>query len=154
MKKLTWKQAMTQALSTPRFEDAVDLTPMPDGRNWRVDQAFHYDTDIDLKNPIRPMPAQLAITAGQWRIEVPTGFVTDLASVPRLFWNILPPFGVYTRAAVIHDLLYRTPGLCTRAQADAVLMEAMTFLKVGWFTRHTIYAGVRAGGHFSYKGEL
>ncbi len=36
-------------------------------------------------------------------IEVPTGFVTDLASVPRLFWALLPPHGAYERSAVLHD---------------------------------------------------
>lgn len=40
-------------------------------------------------------------------VRVPTGFVTDLASVPRCFWPILPPFGNYTEAAVVHDYLYK-----------------------------------------------
>ncbi|WP_250530524.1 DUF1353 domain-containing protein, partial [Caballeronia sp. ATUFL_F1_KS4A] len=26
---------------------------------------------------------------------VPTGFVTDLASIPRIFWSVLPPDGDY-----------------------------------------------------------
>jgi hypothetical protein len=36
---------------------------------------------------------------------VPAGFKSDLASIPRLFWAILPPFGRYSKAAVIHDYL-------------------------------------------------
>ncbi len=39
---------------------------------------------------------------------VPKGYVTDLASVPRLFWFVLPPFGRYSQAAVIHDYIYNT----------------------------------------------
>ena len=40
-------------------------------------------------------------------IKVPTGFVTDLASVPRALWWAIAPFDV-ARAAIIHDLLYKT----------------------------------------------
>tara|TARA_A100001388_G_scaffold274015_1_gene256909 strand:+ start:1153 stop:1638 length:486 start_codon:yes stop_codon:yes gene_type:complete len=39
-------------------------------------------------------------------IKVPTGFVTDLASVPRALWWAIAPFDV-ARAAIIHDLLYK-----------------------------------------------
>ena len=38
-------------------------------------------------------------------IKVETGFETDLASVPRLCWNIIAPWDV-ARAAIIHDILY------------------------------------------------
>ena len=40
-------------------------------------------------------------------ITVPTGFVTDLASVPRAMWWAIAPFDV-ARAAIIHDLLYKS----------------------------------------------
>ena len=40
-------------------------------------------------------------------IVVPSGFVTDLASVPRAMWAFIAPFDV-ARAAIIHDLLYKT----------------------------------------------
>ena len=40
-------------------------------------------------------------------ITVPTGFETDLASVPRAMWAFIAPFDV-ARAAIIHDLLYKT----------------------------------------------
>jgi Protein of unknown function (DUF1353) len=42
-------------------------------------------------------------------IVVPRGFVTDLASIPRIFWGILPPHHYsYRLAALIHDyLLYQ-----------------------------------------------
>lgn len=38
-------------------------------------------------------------------VTVPKGFITDLASVPRILWFLLPPFGRYTQAAVAHDYL-------------------------------------------------
>tara|TARA_B100000424_G_scaffold107495_1_gene80863 strand:+ start:2066 stop:2551 length:486 start_codon:yes stop_codon:yes gene_type:complete len=39
-------------------------------------------------------------------ITVPTGFVTDLASVPRAMWWLIAPFDV-ARAAIVHDILYK-----------------------------------------------
>ena len=122
-----------------RFEDALDVEFL-DGRTWIVIQSFHYLTDV-------------RIPASQ-RIEVPAGFQTDFASIPRGLWNILPPTGRYALAAVVHDYLYRTRYRATRAQADRVLLEAMGVLKVGRWTRWTIYSGVRLGGWASYKGGL
>lgn len=38
---------------------------------------------------------------------VPAGFVTDLASIPKLFKSIFNTYGSYTEAAILHDLLSR-----------------------------------------------
>jgi hypothetical protein len=76
---------------------------------------------------------------------IPEGFQTDLASIPRLLWALLPKTGAYDRAAVVHDYLYFHNGV-TRGQADGVLREAMKDLGVSWITRQTIWAGVRSGG--------
>lgn len=78
-------------------------------------------------------------------ITVPTGFKTDLASVPRVLWNLLPPVGRYDAAATVHDFLYQHNGV-TRHEADRVLHEAMCVLGVGWWTRWAIYSGVVVGG--------
>ncbi len=95
------------------------------------------------------------------RITVPAGFVTDLASIPRPATALFVPSGGYTLAAVVHDWLYATRGSClwkghprgcirsmpyTRAEADQILLQAMTDLNVGRFTRVVIWAAVRLGG--------
>ena len=36
----------------------------------------------------------------------PKGFVTNFASIPRIFWRIFPPVDNYDPAAVIHDAGY------------------------------------------------
>ena len=83
-------------------------------------------------------------------VRVPVGFITDFASVPRLLWDILPPNGIYGKAAVIHDMLYEHPEAInpevSRIQADNTLLEGMIALHVGWLTALTIYFGVRLGG--------
>lgn len=83
-------------------------------------------------------------------IVVQRGFVHDKASIPRSLWALLPPFGPYTRPAVIHDYLYWTRR-CTRLQADNLLMIAMKENGVGAFKRFLIYRGVRMGGRSAWN---
>ena len=72
--------------------------------------------------------------------------MTDFASVPRPLWWILPRWGRYGNAAVIHDFCYwdqkRIP---KRKEADRIFLEAMSILRVGWLTRHVMYLAVRIG---------
>jgi hypothetical protein len=39
---------------------------------------------------------------------IPKGYKTDLSSSPRIFWSIVPPYGPFLLAALIHDWLYVT----------------------------------------------
>jgi hypothetical protein len=48
-------------------------------------------------------PYERATSAGP--IAVPREFVWDGASIPRNFWSILPPWGPYSGAALVHDYL-------------------------------------------------
>lgn len=62
-------------------------------------------------------------------IDVPINFITDFASIPRIFWIILTPDGQYTQAAVLHDWLcekkiYSHPYTCN------IFEESMLVLKV------------------------
>ena len=88
-------------------------------------------------------------------IVIPAGFWTDFASVPRMFWSILPPFGEYTRAAVLHDFLYYAQNInglpITRAWADKAFLDGMKYLGVNWITRYTMYSAVRMGGIFAWN---
>lgn len=90
-------------------------------------------------------------------ITVPAGFITDFASVPRLLWNILPPYGPAGKAAVIHDYLYSLQGRVsdsatfTRTQCDAIFLEAMTVLHVAPVTRRAMWLGVRLGGWWGWN---
>lgn len=76
---------------------------------------------------------------------VPAGFVTDMASVPRGFWNLFPPTGPYAKAAVYHDYLYQL-GSVSRADADLEFVEGMRALGVFWFTRMAMWLALRLFG--------
>lgn len=82
------------------------------------------------------------------KVMVPAGFQTDFASVPRIFWNIFPPYGRHGKAAVIHDYLYALvrQGKFHRAMADAVFLAAMKELGVSWWRRTVMYLSVRLFG--------
>lgn len=81
---------------------------------------------------------------------VKPGFGTDLASIPRIFWNVLPPFGRYTGAAVVHDYLYQAHE-GTRKHADLVFLYAMAELNVLPIKRHSMYRAVRMFGRWPWK---
>lgn len=118
-----------------KFSGALTLTWLPDGRNWRVAAPIVYDT-----------------------ITVPIGFETDGASVPRPLWWILPSWGTYSPAAVLHDYL------CTRLEAgtpdsaaptwsaaDAIFYQAMIELGTGATMRWLMWAAVRIYGVLARK---
>ena len=86
--------------------------------------------------------------------DIPAGFVTDLASVPRAARWLIPKGRNESLGAVVHDFIYRghVPGI-TRAQADRLFLEIMEQSGVGWWRRQAIYRAVRAGGWASWKGK-
>lgn len=85
--------------------------------------------------------------AGGWL--VPAGFETDFASIPRIFWNVLPPIGPYAQAAVVHDYLYRT-GRVNRQEADLTFLLLMKTDGVNFFIRNIMYWAVRLFGGSHY----
>jgi len=113
MKRLTWG-----------FQTLLDVEVLPTGRLFKLMSPLIYTQ----KNGVK------------WTI--PTGFVTDLATVPRIFWAIYPPEGKYGEAAVVHDFLCNTSP-CPRVVTDYVFREAMESCGVCWFTRWAMWAGVR-----------
>ena len=104
-------------------------------------------------------------------ITVPKGCVTDLTSIPRLFWTLLPPDGPWVKAAVIHDYLYATQGSgqlpagvpgskqpvgitrepYSRAESDWILRDALANRGVDVLRRNLIWAAVRIGGHRAWN---
>ena len=80
---------------------------------------------------------------------VPAGFVTDLASIPRLLWPLLPPQGRYAKAAILHDWLYALGPAgdeAARRRADDIFAEAMAVLGCPAWQRWVIHRAVRLFG--------
>jgi hypothetical protein len=85
-------------------------------------------------------------------VNVPRGFVTDLASIPRPFFSLLRPDAEYAYAAIVHDYLYWTQKH-PRATADLILRRGMEDFKVPTATVVTIYEAVRAGGQLAWNSN-
>jgi hypothetical protein len=106
-----------------------------DGINWKLMEPFSYWTELtDIKTTI--------IT--------PSAFITDFASIPRVFWPIAHPTGKHGKAAVIHDLLYQHH-LVSRLLADKIFLEGMEVLGVEAWRRKTMYSAVRVFGASAYR---
>jgi hypothetical protein len=138
----------------PHFTHKLDVQEMLDGVQHRLLVPFGFDD-------------------GHECVVAPQGFVTDYASIPPLgriaaiagaigmvaglawlVWTALAVAflsssllhsGIYQRAAVIHDYLYRTRSH-TRGKSDWILYEAMTCCRTPVWQRVVIYLNVRFFG--------
>ena len=116
------------------FTTELKVKPLPNGKHWELLEEFDYYLG--------------SLESGMY-IKVPKGFVTDFASVPRIFWWLFPPWGKYGKAAVVHDYLYYMK-IFSRVVSDAIFLEAMKVLKVPLWKRLIIYLAVRLGGWLSW----
>jgi hypothetical protein len=89
------------------------------------------------------------------KFTVPRGFQTDFASIPRIFWTILPPVGRYDKAAVIHDAGYENAIITTNGQrvyllkkfCDEVFYDAMRCEGVNYLLAKTMFHAVSLAGN-------
>lgn len=97
---------------------------------------------------------------------IPTGYVTDFASVPRMLQWFAPSTGKYTLAAVLHDYLCDSlnargylhapnrpagelPKYVTSRDVDGLFRRVMREQKVPAVLRWFMWAGVRWGAIFN-----
>lgn len=162
-------------VTTVKFPEQPVHVEYHDARNWELTEDFrvnvayqddvtkYVDSEGDQKKGVYRLGTRPVV------IDVPKGFVTDLASVPRVIWNLFPPFGKYTEAAIVHDALYRgqakfydcvvaSPApfvveAYTRKDSDEIFLAAMEALGVSAVTRYILYAAVRTFGGSSFKAQ-
>ena len=79
------------------------------------------------------------------KIEVPEGFVTDLASLPWFTSALFKKLGRHQRAAVLHDYLYRKKTFAKRYSDQQFNMAMQQDGVVKW-RRKLIMAGLAVGG--------
>ena len=118
-------------------ELCVDLKPGSD-KIWIPRSPLIYDSDL------------------VGRIEVPTGFETDFASVPRVpiiywLWG-----GRVHREAALHDYLFRKDSkpVVSFMVANAVFKEAMIVRGKPWYVVYPMYSGVVLGSYGCYHKRL
>ena len=116
------------------FTDALVVSPLADGKTWVIVRDFGYDVGAENSGD---------------HIDVAIGFKTDFATVPRPFWAILPKWGRYGNASVLHDWLYWTQ-IRPRPEADAIFLEAMGVLGVSPIVKRPMYWAVRLFGWLAW----
>jgi hypothetical protein len=84
------------------------------------------------------------------KIVVPKGFVTDFASIPRVFWAVLAPDDEYVMPAIVHDWLYWQQTL-SRSESDTILRLAMEELKLDTWKIRAIYKAVSLFGGAAWE---
>lgn len=103
---------------------------------WRITKAFTFNVGSEGSDTF---------------VNVPAGYLSDGASVPKFFWDLLPPWGVYGQAAVVHDILCETLSVTkagvatpiTRAKCDSIFKEAMIAAGTPVWKRNVMYIAVR-----------
>ena len=93
-----------------KFNDRL-MTEFWPPRGWRLGRDLTYTTKDITADEIKTLKAVgvkiKRDTNKTESIVVPSGFETDLASVPRAAWALIAPWDV-ARAAIVHDILYKT----------------------------------------------
>ena len=86
------------------------LAEFPPPRKWKLGRDLVYTTTDLYANEVKALQdvgvEVVRDTNKTETITVPNGFITDLASTPRMLWAFIAPFDV-ARAAIVHDLLYK-----------------------------------------------
>jgi len=116
-----------------RFDTVLIVSPFADGTFWHTRAPLEWVSRVSGRG-----------------VTVPAGFVTDFASIPRIIWPLLPKWGKYGLASVVHDYLYAV-GRGERADADAALLEAMEDLRESHWRYSLVYAGVRLAGSIAWR---
>jgi hypothetical protein len=128
---------------------------------------FEKGTEVDVreaKDPRRPglqdaasweLMREITYHARTRDFTAERGMRTDFASVPRAFVWFLPRYGRYTKAAIIHDHLWReqVPHTITRIEADGIFRQAMRQLEVPFLRRWIMWAAVRWGALATEDGR-
>jgi hypothetical protein len=78
--------------------------------------------------------------------------VTDFASIPPVFWQVLRPDGEYAYAAVIHDYLYWVQDR-SREEADLVFLHVMEDFRIPAIERMAIYGAVKKFGERAWNNN-
>ena len=119
---------------------------------------FVGDADVEVKQVDAKNWELLAPLTYKGKVEtfdIPAGMQTDFASVPRPFVWLIPRYGVYTKAAILHDYLWRQhakAGKMTWADADGIFRRAMRELGVAFLRRWLTWSAVRMASLFTKRG--
>lgn len=74
-------------------------------RHWVLEKPLIFYPDGLTKQQITKLKQCKIELHNDCGITAPTGYVSDLGSIPRVCWGAISPFDI-SRASIIHDILY------------------------------------------------
>lgn len=83
-------------------------------------------------------------------ITVPRGYITDFASVPKIFRGIVSNIGGYNCISLLHDYLYTTH-LTGRVEADFILGCLTHEFGLSYFKSYLVWTAVRVGAWYAWS---
>jgi hypothetical protein len=152
-----------------RYTAPLLIMPLEDGRTFEIMSSAtvdrsKFEENGDLLFDLHEFRYEIGHEGSNSFVAPGTGFVTDFASIPRPLWWLLPKWGKYGKAAVIHDFLYRNHFYevktalgaflkvpCGRKRADQIMLEAMEVSNTPKWQQYLIYAGLRIGGWIAWR---
>lgn len=143
-----------EPLYRPSVEDIENATPYTAVESYAV---IRYDAEAsdalgrDYYRLLDDFKFYVGDKSDNVWVYLPRGFLSDGATVPRMFYWLVPPWGRHGEAAMVHDYLcehltlYHGTELIQidRATADSIFNEAMKVSQVNPFIRHLMYGAVR-----------
>lgn len=124
--------------------------------------------DNGLREVRKDFQAKITYKKESFLVIVPRGFLTDMASVPKIFWNLLAKDDPeYLKSALVHDWIYFNQGFIPvvnkrgqdenlnlkRSEADIYFREGAKVLGASWMKRNSIYWAVRMGGRSAWDSH-
>jgi hypothetical protein len=131
--------ALSSTIFSVQIPGSKLFTPVKtvyNGKEWTVmEDIDYYDTRRD------------------YLIQIPTGFTTDLASVPRPVWPLISPFDLSILAPLVHDWHYRgnDRDIYNRKESDVLFLDIMREEGVARWRRIPSYHVVRVVGGRHWK---
>ncbi len=96
------------------FTSKLIVSPKSNGKEWELCRSFTY---------------RIGKKYSRRFIRIPSGFVTDFASIPKFLLPLLPSWAKINKPSPIHDYLYTHKMIMskpiTRKKADDIFYEAM-----------------------------
>ncbi|SVA85934.1 uncharacterized protein METZ01_LOCUS138788 [marine metagenome] len=86
------------------FNDKISAEFTPP-KTWVLNRGLSFITDELIESEIKCLKEVGANIIASGKITCRKGMKTDLASTPKILWNVIAPWDV-ARAAIIHDHLY------------------------------------------------
>ena len=109
---------------------------------------------IPLENKIFIVSKNFKVQVDNKVIIIPSGFQTDFASIPRIFWSIQSPYDYKNIApSILHDYQYTCPNNLTRSKIDDIFYSALIDNRVNPVVAYVFWLAVRLGGYSHFNKD-